>query len=143
MVLIHDGANTPIETRVEGAMTATILLVDDEEMLRHVMTRALEAYGFRVIAAADGQAAWELLQANGEAITAIVTDVRMPRMDGQELAKRVATLPNAPPLLFISGYPRGSIPYDQPFLSKPFEADQLVDSIAAALKRAYVGGQPS
>jgi CheY-like chemotaxis protein len=49
-------------------MTATILLVDDEEMLRQVMTRALEAYGFRVIAASDGQAAWELLQANEQAI---------------------------------------------------------------------------
>jgi two-component system, cell cycle sensor histidine kinase and response regulator CckA len=118
-------------------MTATILLVDDEEMLRHVMTRALEAYGFKVLAVSDGVAAWELLQANGQPITAIVTDVRMPRMDGQELAERVATLPNAPPVLFISGYPRGSIPYDHPFLSKPFQADQLVDSIAAVLKRAY------
>jgi|1186.fasta_scaffold260767_2 two-component system cell cycle sensor histidine kinase/response regulator CckA len=123
-------------------MTATILLVDDEEMLRHVMTRALEGYGFRVITASDGVAAWELLQANSQAITAIVTDVRMPRMDGQELAERVATLPNAPPVLFISGYPRGNIPYDQPFLSKPFQADQLVDSIAAVLKRAPVGGSP-
>ena len=119
-------------------MTATILLVDDEEMLRHVMTRALEAYGFRVIAASDGLAAWQLLQANGQAIHAIVTDVRMPRMDGLELAERVATLPNSPPLLFISGYPRGSIPSDHPFLSKPFEVDQLVDSIAQVLNRAYV-----
>jgi DNA-binding response OmpR family regulator len=42
-------------------MTVTILLVDDEEMLRHVMTRALEARGFRVIAASDGVAAWKLL----------------------------------------------------------------------------------
>ena len=119
-------------------MTATVLLVDDEEMLRHVMTRALEARGFRVIAASDGVAAWELLQADGQAIHAIVTDVRMPRMDGLELAERVATLPNSPPLLFISGYPRGSIPYDHPFLSKPFQADELVDAIAAILERAYI-----
>jgi|SRR4051794_24739949 CheY-like chemotaxis protein len=119
-------------------MTATILLVDDDQMLREVMTRVLEASGFRVIAASDGVAAWELLQANGQAIHAIVTDVQMPRMEGLELAERVATLPNSPPLLFISGYPRGRIPYDYPFLSKPFQADQLVDSIAAILKRTYV-----
>lgn len=87
----------------QRATPATILLVDDEEMLRGVMVRTLEDYGYRVIAAADGAAAWELLQDAGDTIHAIITDVVMPRMNGLELAERVSTLPTAPPLMFHFG----------------------------------------
>ncbi len=118
----------------------TVLLVDDEELLRGAIARALEGYGYRVIAAADGAAAWELLQANGDAIQAVITDVVMPRMDGLELAQRVSTLPHAPPLIFISGYPRGgSIGPDSAFLPKPFKADQL----AALIAQLASGGEPA
>ena len=119
-------------------MAVTILLVEDHELVRYAMTRALEDYGFRVVAVHDGVAAWELLQVDGRRVDVVVTDVQMPRMDGLELAERVSTLANSPPLLFISGYPRGRIPIDQPFLSKPFRAEQLADAIAETLKRATV-----
>jgi CheY-like chemotaxis protein len=113
--------------------STTILLVEDEVALRELLNRALEQRGFRVIAAADGAAAWELLQASADSIHAIVTDVAMPRMNGLELAARVNTLPRSLPLIFISGLPRGSIGVDHHFLPKPFDPEDLVELIIQVL----------
>jgi two-component system cell cycle sensor histidine kinase/response regulator CckA len=101
----------------------TVLVVDDEHILRQMMTRALEQQGYRVIAAEDGESAWELLQA-GARVHAVVTDVAMPGMTGLELAAKVATLPNAPPVILISGY-RHDTSLEYPFLPKPFGPTQL------------------
>lgn len=111
----------------------TILLVDDEALVRNVLAAALEDRGYRVITATDGTDAWKLLQADGNAIHAIIADVKMPRMDGLNLDERVSTLPAPPPLIFISGYPRGDVPIDRPFLPKPFRTEELVALISQLL----------
>jgi CheY-like chemotaxis protein len=101
----------------------TVLIVDDDYILRQMMARALEQHGYRVIAAEDGESAWELLRA-GATVHAVVTDVAMPGMTGLELADKVATLPNAPPVILISGY-RHDSNLEYPFLPKPFGPAQL------------------
>ncbi|MEZ0333897.1 MAG: response regulator [Gemmatimonadales bacterium] len=111
----------------------TILVVDDQEILRRVMRQGLEAAGFRVLSADDGRAAWSILEQSKERIHLVVTDIVMPVMGGVELAARVATLPIPPPVVFISGYGRGVISIDRPFLIKPFDPDQLTALVSQIL----------
>ncbi len=89
------------------------------------MSQELETAGFRVLLADDGHTAWGILQQGRERVHLIVTDVIMPVMGGVELARRVAALPSPPPLIFVSGYGRGVIAPDRPFLTKPFDPSQL------------------
>ncbi len=103
----------------------TLLVVDDQEVLRRLVGQELEAAGFRVLLADDGSTAWSILQTGTQPIDLIVTDLVMPVMGGVELAARVATLPSPPPVIFISAYGRGVISMDRPFLTKPFDPNQL------------------
>lgn len=67
----------------------TLLLAEDSDFFRNQVKRYLEEAGYRVLAAADGQAAWEMLLHNLEQIKLVVTDIEMPRLNGLELAKRI------------------------------------------------------
>ena len=80
-----------------------IIVAEDEGVLRLVVTIGLEDCGFQVLEAVDGQAAWELLRARPDC-RLIVSDVRMPRMDGYVLAHRVLSLEVHPPILLLTGY---------------------------------------
>jgi CheY-like chemotaxis protein len=118
----------------------TVLIVDDEHVLRQLMKRALEERGYRVIAAEDGATAWELLKA-GATIDAVVTDVSMARMSGLELAALVATLPNAPPVVLVSGYRQDTSALGSAFLPKPFLPDQLSNTVGQLLSDLSSGRQ--
>jgi two-component system, cell cycle sensor histidine kinase and response regulator CckA len=120
----------------------TVLVVDDDDLLRWFMAGVLEGEGYRVIRAENGRVAWQLLRTIGRFVDAVVTDVIMPEMDGVELASRMAGLPNAPALIFVSAYPYHYAVADHPFLPKPFSAEQLVEllgRVVGALERRKVG----
>jgi CheY-like chemotaxis protein len=116
----------------------TILVVDDQEVLRRLIRQELEAAGFQVLLADDGQTAWSILSAGKEPVDLVVTDIVMPVMGGVELAARVATLPSPPPVIFVSAYGRGVISMDRPFLIKPFDPSQLT-----ALVHQVLGERPA
>jgi CheY-like chemotaxis protein len=105
---------------------ATVLVVDDEEVLRSYMVRVLESDGYSVIEAQDGVEALSLLSRRdtGVAVDLIITDVRMPRMGGRDLAATLASGGASPPVLFVSG---SHTPSDVsgPLLRKPFLPDDL------------------
>ncbi|HEY7564712.1 MAG TPA: response regulator, partial [Acidimicrobiia bacterium] len=86
-----------------------ILVVDDESTLREIIVRSLQAEGYRVIEAADGLQALALLDQDEPDIALVITDIRMPRMDGYELAERITVRPTPLPMIFISGYDQGGI----------------------------------
>lgn len=111
----------------------TVLVVDDEDVVRGLMARVLEGQGYRVILAEDGLIAWQLLRRARVRIDAVVADVCMPRMDGVELAARLAELAQAPPLVMTSAYPYNRAVVDHPFLPKPFHAHQLVTLVGRVL----------
>jgi CheY-like chemotaxis protein len=116
---------------------ATVLVVDDELHYREIMTGWFEKEGSRVLAAENGAAALELLQKNE--VHAIVTDIRMPVMDGTELVKRVKAMGKyTPAAVSISGFsdlaPREA--YDlgiEAQLSKPVERKVLVSVLRRTL----------
>ena len=107
---------------------ATILVVDDEPQLRQLATRALEREGYRVIQATDGLEALGLFTHDAR-IDLLVTDVRMPHTDGIVLAAALRRRYPSIPVLFMSGYPRGTEPAPEPFLAKPFEMRVLCEHV--------------
>lgn len=104
----------------------TVLVVDDEPMLRSVFRRWLVAAGYKVIEAATGAEALVHLRAHGE-VTVVVTDLTMPGMSGEELIEHLAAERPALPVIAISGNqdrpPR--IPHDR-FLAKPIARNDLL-----------------
>jgi CheY-like chemotaxis protein len=104
----------------------TVLVVDDEPAMRALTRRMLEGEGYRVYEAADGLDALAIL-AEGWGVDVMVTDIRMPRMDGRELASRLTTHSPRIPIVFMSGYDvyLGPVDLPGPILAKPFRSDQL------------------
>jgi two-component system cell cycle sensor histidine kinase/response regulator CckA len=103
---------------------ATVLVVDDEEPLRQYVSRIMEDEGYRTISAGDGVEALQLLDESEELIQLVITDVLMPKMNGLELAARLARRPHAPPVLFMSGI-YSEINLAGPLLAKPFLPQDL------------------
>jgi len=66
-----------------------VLLAEDSDFFRAQVRRLIEAVGLPVIAAEDGERAWELLNEHAGEITLITTDVEMPRLDGLSLTRRI------------------------------------------------------
>jgi CheY-like chemotaxis protein len=106
----------------------SLLLVDDESSLLELLAPALAKQGYRVTAANDGESALALWDAqNGADI--LVTDLRMPGMDGRELARRLREKKPGLPVLFISGWspetPDAGLESGTLLLPKPFRLAEL------------------
>ena len=117
--------------------SGTILLVEDEDMVRAVAERALARQGYTVLAAENGEAAMELIQ-GVDRPTLVISDVMMPLMDGPTLARQLRKIHPDIPILFMSGYAeeqlRRSIDLDNvAFLPKPFSVQQLAEATRDAL----------
>lgn len=82
---------------------ATVLLVDDEELLRRLLSRVLVDAGFGVVEAENGAAALETARRIDGGPHLVVTDIQMPVMDGIEFARQFRPLHPAVPILFITG----------------------------------------
>ncbi|MES2337461.1 MAG: response regulator [Pseudomonadota bacterium] len=124
--------------------TGTILLVEDEDMVRAVAERALTRQGYTVRTAENGEVALEML-ADGQAPDLLISDVVMPTMDGPTMARAVRKRFPAIPILFMSGYAeeqlRRSIDLDNvQFLPKPFSVQQLAEAARDTL--AATSSQP-
>ncbi|HET6866333.1 MAG TPA: response regulator [Solirubrobacteraceae bacterium] len=126
-------------TDADGA--PTILVADDEEDLRELVTYRLSRSGYQVIGAGDGQEALELAAARTPDL--MVLDVMMPKLDGYELTRRVraeAALRSIPVILLTarsqeSDIDRGFEVGADDYLKKPFNPDELVARVRAVLGR--------
>jgi two-component system cell cycle sensor histidine kinase/response regulator CckA len=110
----------------------TILVVDDEPAIRRLIGSALEEGGFRVLSAENGLDALHVSESHPGEIDLVVSDVKMPGMDGPALARRLLAVDPDLPVLFISGYwEDGWLPGDRrfPVLSKPFELASLLSTV--------------
>ncbi len=109
----------------------TVLVVDDEDLVRSYMERTLVEANYRVVTASNGLEAMGVL-ATTQDIAAVVTDIQMPKFDGIDVAAFVRTLPGPPPVLFVSGATREAhIP--GPFLQKPFKPEDLARAVRELL----------
>ena len=111
-------------------MSETVLVVDDQEIVRDVIRLALEAAGYTVIAASSPSHAIELARDDAN-IDLLVTDVVMPEMDAFELADRITSKLPGLRILFTSGYTDAGA--EGPFIQKPFTPAQLVAKVETVL----------
>ena len=116
----------------------TVLLVDDEEGVRKLVSAVLQSNGYSVIEAGSGPAAVAAYEKNAHKIDLVLTDVVMPQMDGFELATQLAEKNAEVKILFMSGYrdnPIGSVDGKpkRPFLHKPFTPDVLLSKVRETL----------
>jgi len=116
----------------------TILLAEDEALVRRTTRRLLESLGYRVVEAASGEEV--LAAARGEPVDLLVTDVMLPGMKGPEISRRLQALCPGLQTLFISGYTSsviGSHGVLEPgvhFLHKPFSVQDLAQKVEEALR---------
>ncbi|MDF7774469.1 response regulator [Sphingomonas sp. AOB5] len=133
-------AKAPLPAKEKPADTwgsGTVLVVEDEDMVRAIAERALSRQGYTVITAENGEVALELLE-TVEKPDLLVSDVVMPLMDGPTMARHVRAKYPDLPILFMSGYAeeqlRKSIDLDNvAFLPKPFSVQQLAEATRDAL----------
>lgn len=117
----------------------TILLVDDDELLRGSLVRMLKRAGFHVFDVASGARAIEILRNATEPIHGAIVDFTMPDMDGEEVIRALRRLQSHLPAILVSGYnedyfaQRFIDPKDTEFLSKPFDSTQLITKLNKVL----------
>ncbi|MEP7326522.1 MAG: response regulator [Gemmatimonadota bacterium] len=139
----------PAERRQEPRVPITglkpggfsVLIVDDEPAVLMIAGRILTEAGYRVLEAADGVIALEMISREGPP-DLVLTDVMMPGIGGVELARRLKEPWPALPIVFMSGFSaedlrnKGTIDMVALVLQKPFTPDKLVSSIASVLSPA-------
>lgn len=119
--------------------TETILLVEDEELVRNLARTILEERGYRILEARDGQEALSICEQHADPIHLLLTDMVMPQMSGHELCKRCQPLRPGMRVLFVSGYTdagivhHGGLDDDVAFLQKPFTPDTLLCKVRDVL----------
>ena len=109
----------------------TLLVVDDEEMVRRLAARMLAMLGYRVLEARSGQEAVRLLRRGAHRIDGVVTDVAMPGIGGRELGETIARCWPQIRVLYMSGFAEnrmvteGALDPSVLFIQKPFTSEQL------------------
>jgi CheY-like chemotaxis protein len=127
--------------QIGGGRGETVLLVEDEAAVRSTARRTLERSGYQVLEARHGADALLVWSRARDSIDLVVTDVRMPEMDGPELVAALrAERPNLP-VLFTSGYLTGPVAAEiaaaeEACLAKPFSSSELVQRVRRLLDRA-------
>ena len=117
----------------------TVLVVDDQDILRLLMCKTFENGGFRVLTASNGADALSLFRGAEPQVDLLVTDYRMPGMTGLELACECCSLNEALSVLYISGSSPGDDLHEnlrlerRAFLAKPFRHSDLLRSARALL----------
>ncbi len=131
---------SPVVSRVGRA--ATILVVDDDITIRAVTQIALEGAGYLVLSAEDGREALDHYQRHKDEIAAILLDVNMPEMTGDETLRELRVLGASAPVIISSGSPEEEIvdliardqsPDGVAFIQKPYKAEALIEKVREIL----------
>jgi signal transduction histidine kinase len=131
----------PEATRPAGdlAGTETVLLCEDDELVRMYIEEILREFGYTVVSCARPSEAIDFATRDDEPIAVLVTDIVMPQMSGPELAERLKASDPELKILFLSGYSaetirqRGGLPVESAFLEKPFDDVSLLRTMRALL----------
>jgi two-component system, cell cycle sensor histidine kinase and response regulator CckA len=139
-----EAQNTVISSTAEGshALTrtgATVLVVEDEEVLRRAVSKALRIKGFSVMEAQDGSVAMDLVRTRGDDIDVILLDVTLPGTSSREVFEEAQRMRGNLKVVLTSAYDRKTVDAFFPglqitqFIRKPFQLDELVGTLRDAL----------
>ncbi|MFO0582515.1 MAG: PAS domain S-box protein [Anaeromyxobacter sp.] len=129
----------PAAARPSGHGSETVLLVEDDELVRTVAVRTLARAGYRVLVAAGGAEAMAVAQRHAGPIDLVVADVVLQGAAGPKVAAALSALRPELRVMYVSGHEheqlarRGVLAPDVPFLAKPFSAEALVARVRASL----------
>jgi two-component system, cell cycle sensor histidine kinase and response regulator CckA len=132
-------APLPLPAEAEPGPKGTVLLVEDEDLVRSLAQRVLESRGYRVFAAPSAADALELHARVPEPVDLVVTDVVMPGLGGRQLAERLRERQPGLRILFMSGYTtdevlrQGIQEEEEHFIQKPFTPDALARKVRDVL----------
>ena len=129
-----------IQEAVRGG-TETILLIDDEAMIRNLGQVILERYGYTVLIADDGKQGWDRFLKEGKRIDLVILDLSMPQLSGREVMERIRKKDPDAKVIVSSGYSEEmdnqSIKSLEPaaYVSKPYRPDDLARTVRRVLDR--------
>jgi two-component system cell cycle sensor histidine kinase/response regulator CckA len=132
----------PQPTPQHAGPAATILLVEDDALIRSSARRTLELRGYPVLEARDGQEALRLCELHRDSIRLILTDLVMPQMNGWSFGEQVTRLYPEKRILYMSGYADlvsvfgENLAPPTSWLRKPFRADELLRTVREMLNDA-------
>ena len=121
----------------------TILLVDDEPMIRHLGRTVLERAGYRVLTAEDGTDAVEVFARERDKISLVILDAIMPRMSGPDAFRHMTALDPAARVLFSTGYSPENLSGVEGavgLLAKPYRPEGLLAAVRDALNAPTTAG---
>ena len=113
----------------------TILLVDDEEMIRSLAQQVLEVHGYSVLTAVDGQQAIDLYEKRRDEVDLVILDLSMPHLSGTEVLARIHRLDPHARVIISSGHASRETPRASAFLPKPYRASTLTRLVREVLDR--------
>jgi two-component system, cell cycle sensor histidine kinase and response regulator CckA len=123
----------------ETSGTETLLIVENESAIRHLLQVALRRNGYTVLAAESGREALQLVRNHAGPLHLMITDVMMPDMDGPELVRQLSTIRPDTRTLFMSGYmddtlgERGILTTNANFIQKPFSPRAIAQRVREIL----------
>jgi CheY-like chemotaxis protein len=109
----------------------SVLVVEDDRLLCEILSDLLSQAGYDVRCAHDGEAAWADVQRDPPDL--ILSDIRMPKLNGVDLASRLVSGGYRTPIILMSASHMDRLGVSAAFIRKPFELDQLLTAIARAL----------
>jgi DNA-binding response OmpR family regulator len=135
----------PVSTRSHSdKLRQTVLLVDDEHVLRRAVASGLERQGFQVLPAWDGEEALNLVREHGDDIDVVVLDLTLPGMSGRDVYQEIQRLTPELRVILTSANPGNASVRNQlsnttgtpaPFIPKPYRMKELVGAIRDAVRR--------
>ncbi len=138
MMTHQDSRRSPEMTRQPGGR---VLVVEDDPILRRVLVKILQSWGFAILEATDGLSALETIDAKADELSVILLDIMLPLLNGLEVARRVGEERPEVPIVACSAALTDDLRADlhdagvRVFLPKPYSADLLRATLCQAARR--------
>jgi len=133
-IFLPSGEHQP-EMAGEQERQETILVIDDEEMVRHTVGQFLRHGGYAVLEGVDGKDGLEVFERERDNISLVLLDLSMPHMSGVEVLARLRRLSPDVKVALFTGYPVGDVDYEgvQGVIRKPIGGRQIVETVRGIL----------
>ena len=143
---VQERPESRLDTGLPGSLRGkeTILLVEDEDIVRNITSFSLEEFGYTILTAPDGKTALKILAHHEGKIDLLITDVVMPEISGRELAETLLSQNSKLKVLFMSGFTddaivrHGVLQAHVAFLQKPFTPTSLAKKVREVLDHDQV-----